>query len=228
MKTIKIVLADDQALFVESLKNILEMRTKDLKIVGVAYDGMQALRIVNAEKPDIVLMDVRMPNMDGVESTKIIHQKHPETKIMMLTTFDDDEYVHEALNHGAVGYLLKTTRPMELIASIRAIREGIFQISPTVAAKLAKMHQLEKSDIAKRTPSVESQPIWLRHLTHREKEILKYVLEGYSNRVIGEKLFISEQTVKNHLSIIYSKMDAHSRPMVIRKLIDAGIDFSHY
>jgi len=225
---IKIVIVDDQALFVEGLKNILEMRTKDLKVVSTACDGKQAIEVVDEYNPDIVLMDVRMPNMDGVISTAIIHKKHPNIKVMMLTTFDDDEYVHEALNNGAVGYLLKTARPSELIASIRAVHEGIVQISPTIAAKLLKTERYTQKEANSKESGEKGKPYWINYLSHREKEILKYVLEGLSNRQIAERLYISEQTVKNHLSIIYSKMDVHSRPQVIRKVIDADIDFSSY
>jgi DNA-binding NarL/FixJ family response regulator len=223
---LKIVLVDDQTLFSESLKNILEMRTKDIRIVGIAQNGMEAINVVNETKPDIVLMDVRMPEMDGVEAAAEIHKSVPNTKIMMLTTFDDDEYVHEALKLGAVGYLLKTTRPAELIASIRAIKEGIVQISPVVAAKLIR--EQEKRKLDNNTISVEKKPEWANYLSHREKEILKLLLIGLSNLQIAERLCIAEQTVKNHLTVVYSKMNAHSRPQVIRKIIDSDINLSSY
>ncbi len=224
---IRIVLVDDQILFAESLKNILEMRTKDLKVVGVAYDGQEAVRIVTEAKPDIVLMDVRMPLMDGVEATRVIQRNNPHIKIMMLTTFDDDEYVHEALSHGAVGYLLKTTRPAELITAVRAIKGGTVQISPEVAAKLVRT---SSSAPKHHTADLSSKktPFWIRSLSHREKELLKYLLEGLNNRQIAEKLFITEQTVKNHLYTIYTKMDVRSRSQAIRKLIDADLNLSSY
>lgn len=225
--TITIVLVDDQTLFVESLKNILEMRTDDLRVVGTALNGKEALEVIDRVKPEVVLMDVRMPELDGVQCAKRVHERHPQAKILMLSTFDDDEYVHEALEHGAIGYLLKTTRPAELIAAIRATRQGIVQISPAVAAKLIRS-QHPTAAAGTRPTRAMSEPEWVRYLTHREKEILKLVLEGLTNRQIGERLFIAEQTVKNHLNVVYSKMDAHSRPQVMRKLIDADINLSSY
>ncbi len=222
-----IVIVDDQILFAESLKNILEMRTEDINVVAIALNGKEAIQTVHDKKPDIVLMDVRMPVMDGVEAAAVIRQVEPSVKIMMLTTFDDDEYIHEALKIGAVGYLLKTTRPAELIASIRAIKEGIVQISPVVAAKLIRDEQrksLKNKGIQEKSVNAE----WMKYLSHREKEVLKLLLTGLSNMQIAEKLYIAEQTVKNHLTVVYSKMNVHSRPQVIRKLIDSDIDLTSY
>ena len=138
MDFIKVLLVDDQILFVESLKTVLETRTKDIKVIEIAHDGWEAVQKVEKEHPHIVLMDVRMPKMDGVEATSIIKKKFPETHVMMLTTFDDDEFVHDALYHGAVGYLLKDIPPDELITAIRAVNEGSVLISQTVAAKIVQ------------------------------------------------------------------------------------------
>jgi len=229
---IRLLLVDDQNLFAESLKNILEMRTKDLRVVGMAYDGEQAVGLVDQLAPDIVLMDVRMPRRDGVEAARIIRERHPEVKVMMLTTFDDDEYVVEAISHGAVGYLLKTTRPAELITAIRAIKGGMVQISPEVARKL-----VGSAGHAGRPPSGESgtpargnqeAQDWVRFLSHREKEILKELLEGFNNRQIAERLFVTEQTVKNHLYTIYSKMSVSNRAQAIKKVVEAGLNLTSY
>jgi len=209
VKKVKLLLVDDQILFVECLKNILEMRTADLKIIAIAHDGIEAVELVERKTPDIVLMDVRMPNMDGVEATRIIHGRYPKIKIIMLTTFGDEDYVHEALKYGAVGYLLKTIAPMELIWSIHAVKYDTIQIDPFVAKKMVEERQVE----AQRTG-----PIWLKYLSSREREVLKLIAKGLTNRRIAERLFIAEQTVKNHLSVIYSKLDVHNRSEALLKV----------
>jgi len=211
---LRVILVDDQILFAESLKNILEMRTEDIRVVGLAYNGQQAIELVKRKRVDVVLMDVRMPVLDGVEATRRILLDHPETRVIMLTTFDDDEYVHEALQYGAVGYLLKTIPPAELITSIRAVKHGTIQISPSVAKKLLDSFR----------PNPENRgPEWLKGLSAREREVLKLLSKGLSNRQIAERLFIAEQTVKNHLSVIYSKMDVHHRTEAILKAKEHGV-----
>ena len=136
MDKIRLVIADDQSLITQSFKVLLETVAKDIVVVGLAMDGREAVALVQKERPDVVLMDVRMPNMDGVQATKAIHQRDPGVKIIMLTTFDDDEYVHEAVRAGAVGYLLKDISTEELISSITAVKEGAVLVSTSVAAKL--------------------------------------------------------------------------------------------
>lgn len=222
---ITIVIVDDQVLFAESLKNILEMRTRDLKVVGVAFDGKEAIEVVGSKRPDIVLMDVRMPKMDGVHAARRILERNPQEKIVMLTTFDDDVYVHEALRHGAVGYLLKTTRPVELIAAIRAIKQGTVQISQEVARKLVReVPPLPgKADSTSATQAGMSS---VSTLTPREKELLKCLLEGLSNKEIADRLFLAEQTVKNHLGIIYEKLEVKNRSQALAMLANMKLDFA--
>jgi DNA-binding NarL/FixJ family response regulator len=206
---IKVLIVDDQNLFTESLKNILEMRTNDLQIIGIAYNGNEAVELVQQHYPDVVLMDVRMPEMDGVEATRIICHKYPDIKIIMLTTFDDDTYVHEAMKYGALGYLLKTIPAEELITAIRAVQHGTVQISPSVAQKMfaAAYHN-----------DITTGPDWLTFLSSREKEVLKMLGKGLTNRQIADRLFISEQTVKNHLHNIYDKVGVKSRSEAIIKV----------
>jgi DNA-binding NarL/FixJ family response regulator len=219
---ITIVIVDDQVLFAESLKNILEMRTRDLRVVGVAYDGKEAIEVVANKHPDIVLMDVRMPKMDGVEAARTIIALNPGEKIVMLTTFDDDTYVHEALRHGAVGYLLKTTRPAELIAAIRAIKQGTVQISQEVAMRLVReVPQAGKGDYS---GPVRVGANATSALSHREREILKCVLGGLSNKEIAGKLFLAVQTVKNHLSVIYSKLEVKNRSQLLAMLANMKLN----
>jgi len=209
METVKIVLVDDQKLFVESLKTVIEARSDSIEVVGIGYNGEEAVTLVRKLRPHIVLMDVRMPIMDGVEATRIICEKYPETQVIMLTTYDDEVYVHDALSKGAVGYLLKETQPSNLIMSILAVKEGSVLISPTIAKKLVKQidNPVPLSSMAENT----GQRPWLDDLTKREKEVLLLLAKGYNNKTIAEKLFIEEQTVRNHVSMIYSKIGVHDR-----------------
>ena len=206
MDKIRIILADDQKLFVESLKSVLESRAEDLEVVGIAYNGQEAVELVRKLHPHIALLDIRMPVMDGVEATGMIHKKYPETQVVVLTTYDDEVFVHDALSNGAVGYLLKETQPANLIMSLRAVREGSVLISPTIAQKLVK--QLENPMQAS---SLGQDSHWLGELTKREKEVLLLLAQGCSNKMIAEKLFVEEQTVRNHVSTIYSKIGVHDR-----------------
>ena len=162
-----ILIVDDQALFADSLKSVLGFRASDFHVVGVAEDGEAAIEMTRRERPDIVLMDIRMPGLDGVQATKIIHAEFPEIKIIVLTSFDDDEYVFEALNHGAMGYILKDIPVNELISSLRAVREGTILMSPAVAKKVVGRGRSEAEAVARTEPksrSVEASaaPGWLR------------------------------------------------------------------
>ncbi len=209
MKKVNVILADDQRLFVESLKTVIETRSDDIEVTGIAFHGQEAVELVRKLRPDIVLMDVRMPVMDGVEATQIICQKYPETQVIMLTTYDDEVYVHDALSKGAVGYLLKETQPSNLIMSILAVKEGSVLISPTIAKKLVK--QLDNPGSFASSTSQTDQTPWLDELTKREKEVLLLLAKGYNNKLIADTLYIEEQTVRNHISTIYSKIGVHDR-----------------
>ena len=218
MNKTRVVLADDQVLFVESLRTVLETRTDDIEVVGIALSGKEAVRLVMELQPDIILMDVRMPDMDGVEATKIIREAYPATHVMMLTTFDDDAYVTEALDHGAAGYVLKDIPPNELIVSLRAVCNGSVIISPSVANKLLRMKDGERGeDSSHEEPSeTPTKNSFLRYLSKREIEILRLIGKGYDNTLIAKKLSIAEQTVKNHVSVIYSKLNVHNRIQVMK------------
>ncbi len=204
---ITLLLADDHVLFCESLRTVLSAEARDVEVVGIARDGEEVVALVEEKRPDIVLMDVRMPGMDGVHATKIIHERFPDTRVMMLTTFDDDEYVREAMKFGAEGYLLKDTPLEKLIISIRALKEGVFQVSPAVVRKLM-------GSASPATGAEESPPDWVQSLSRREKEILRLVAKGQDNPEIARALFIAEQTVKNHMSDIYFKLGVHDRGKV--------------
>jgi len=167
--------------------------------------------------PDIILMDIRMPGMSGVECTRIVRERFPAVQIMMLTTFDDDEYIRQALGHGAVGYLLKDADPMFLISAIRSVKRGGVLIAPQVAKKLL-------GRIAVRGPGEERQRAALDSLSRREHEVLIHLAKGLANREIADALFIAEQTVKNHVSEIYAKLGVHDRAQALLLALEAGIE----
>ncbi len=217
MKRISVLLADDQRLFAESLSILLKTYANDIDVVGIAENGKEAVSLCDEKVPDVVLLDVRMPVMDGVKAAKAIIEAHQKIRVMMLSTFDEDEYVKEALHAGAAGYLLKDISPTELIVSIRAIVEGTVQISPSIAEKLVdKMYG--KSD------NEEPKVPWYRLLSKREREIFKLIAKGYGNKQIAQELFIAEQTVRNYVSSIYTRLDISDRFQLIRLANSAEIN----
>lgn len=205
---IKVLIADDQRMFAESIKYIIESRASDIQIVGIALNGREAVRLVQESCPDIALLDVRMPVMDGVEATRLIGIQHPGVKILMLTTFSDDEYVQASLKYGAVGYLLKSRPPLELINSIRAVMSGILQIDPAVSRSLVHGTQSGVPD--------EQIMANLRTLTPREREVLNLMVQALDNKKIAASLFVAEQTVRNYISTIYFKLGVSNRMDVLR------------
>jgi DNA-binding NarL/FixJ family response regulator len=199
-----VLIADDQILFAESLKYVLERASKSVHVVGIAEDGSQAIEMARRLKPDVVLMDVRMPGVDGVTATRTILREHGGSRVVMLTTFDDDEYVHEAIRCGASGYLLKNMRPRQLINDIQAVMGGATLFSEQVRDKL-----FEERPVADKA-AVES-------LTRRECEILKLLVAAMGNKRIAEKLCISEQVVRNYVSAIYAKLGVEDRMELIQR-----------
>jgi len=213
---IKVLIADDQRMFAESIKYIVESRASDILVVGISFDGREAVRQVGELRPNIVLLDVRMPVMDGVEAARLICRDHPEVKVLMLTTFADDEYVKASLRHGAVGYLLKNRPPVELINSIRAVMGGIMQIDPAVSRSLLYGNQSETPD--------EQILANLKTLTHREREVLTLMVQALDNRQIAKTLAVAEQTVRNYISTIYDKLGVTHRMAVLR-MVDEIVHF---
>lgn len=217
MQSIKVLIVDDQHLFAESLKFVLQNDSDGrIDVTGIAENGKEAVALAQELGPDVILMDIRMPVMDGVEATGIIHQCCPDIKILILTTFDDDELAVDALDHGATGYVLKEVDPHDLILSIEAVQKGAFYISPSVGTKLLDlMHpdqEREKRDKEALIPKLlRAAP----ELTHREAEIVYLTAKARTNIQIADSLFIAEKTVKNHLSSIYSKLGIHNRLALI-------------
>lgn len=207
----RIVLADDQVLFVRSLEKVLTLSTEDISVVGIAMNGKEAVDLSIRHRPDVVLMDVRMPELDGVEAARMIIRELPRCKVIMLTTFDDDAYVRTAISHGASGYLLKDIPPEDLIASIRAVRTSTFLISPAAA------HNLAAPDYPA-APLSEGQASPAEDFTPRERQILNLLLANMDNAEMAEKLFLSERTVRNYVSTIYAKFGVHSRLQLFQEL----------
>jgi DNA-binding NarL/FixJ family response regulator len=201
---IKVLLVDDQGLIRQGLRALLELES-DLEIVGEGENGEQAINLVAEFQPDVVLLDIRMPIMDGVAATLEIQKRFAKTKILVLTTFDDDEYVSAALKNGAMGYLLKDTPSEELAVAIRAVYKGYTQLGPGIVKKLL-------TQFSNPTPT-QSPPVpsTLTELTPREKEVLRLIATGASNREIAQGLYISEGTVKNHVTNILNRLNLRDR-----------------
>jgi DNA-binding NarL/FixJ family response regulator len=201
---IRIVLVDDQHLIRQGLKTLLELEA-DLQVVGEGENGQMAIDLVASLQPDVVLMDIRMPVMDGVAATREINQRFPGTKVLVLTTFDDDQYVAEALRCGAMGYLLKDTPSEELAVAIRSVEKGYTQLGPGLVEKI--MAQLPITA----PPTAPSPPESWQELTPREQEVLRLIAKGASNREIAQSLYISEGTVKNHVTNILNRLNLRDR-----------------
>lgn len=203
---IRVLLVDDQPLFRQGLAGLLSLTT-DLEIVGEANHGQEAIDLVAEVQPDVILMDVRMPVCDGVEATRVIHQTYPWIKIMVLTTFDEDEYIWRSLQAGALGYILKNTPSLQVANAIRTLHLGHSQLGPTIASKVFdRLHSMP----ALPEVAVEDGNL-LESLSSRELEILQEVKLGHSNREIAEYLHLSEGTVKNYVTTLLSKLGVRDR-----------------
>lgn len=218
-KPIRLVLADDQVLFIESLKRVIETLDPGISVLGIAHDGEEAIRMTRELKPDLVILDVRMPKIDGVHAVEHIRNLEPQSKIIMLTTFDDDEYVHEALAKGACGYLLKDIDPQKLVDAIHAVASGTVLMSETIASKVIAQMLAKGSEKTPGKPRLmKSRPDWYHELSYREREVAMLLAKGLDNHEISNLMFLAEQTVKNHVSSIYKKLDAKDRSQLIEKL----------
>lgn len=196
---IRLLLVDDQDIFRQGLAALLSVE-EDLEIVGQARNGQEAIALSQTLQPQVILMDVRMPVFDGVQATREIHQNYPWIRILILTTFDDDEYIFQSLQVGALGYLLKRTPSPEIAAAIRSVAQGYSQLGPTIALKV--FSQLKSYPAPHPTQS---------SLSSREVEVLKLVGQGLNNSEIAQKLYLSEGTVKNYVTQIMSKLEMRDR-----------------
>lgn len=215
MKPIKLLLVDDQSLYREGLRTILSTHP-DLLIIGEAGNGMEAIQMTSELHPQVILMDLRMPKMNGVEATRRIRGANPDSQIIVLTTFDDDEDVFDALRAGAVGYLLKDVPSEKLVEAIRAAARGESFLQPSIAAKVVA----EFSRLSPR-PTVEMAAS--ERLSERECEVLSQLAQGKSNKEIGSALSLAEGTVKNHMSNILNKLGVLDRTQAALKAKEMGL-----
>lgn len=206
MNKVKVLIADDQSIIRDGLKLILDMED-DIEVIGLAANGDEAFSLTEKLKPDVILMDIRMPKCDGVMGTKKISEAYPDVKIIILTTFLEDGYIFEALKYGAKGYLLKDVESDKLADSIRTIVNGGVLIDPAVAAKIV-------TGLGINTKPKMPEPKKTDELTGRETEIAKLIAEGNTNKEIAKLLFISEGTVKNHITNILSKLYLRDRTQI--------------
>jgi len=215
---IKILIADDQELIRESLKIVLDMNA-DMEVVGTASNGREVMEMLAKTLPDVILMDIRMPEFDGVECTRTVKEKFPNVKIIILTTFDDDEYVYYALKYGASGYLLKGCSVQELAAAIHTVMNGGSILNQSVINKVVKLF----SRLAQVNIAMEVNEKLVMELSRTEQNIARLVGCGLSNREIAEKLFLSEGTIRNALSSALSKLHLRDRTQLAIWAVQTGL-----
>jgi two-component system, NarL family, response regulator LiaR len=209
----KVLIADDHALLRESMRSLLD-RQEDIEVVGEACDGVEAVKLSTELKPDIAVMDIVMPRLNGIEASKEIKRISPATAIIILTAHDDSQYVMGLLEAGAAGYLLKSSRGRDVLAAIRAVRAGESVLHPSIIAMLLKR--------AMGMSAEENKPKGGEILTDREIEVLKLAATGMSNKEIADRLSVTVRTVKAHISNIFAKMDVASRTEAILKAVREG------
>ena len=216
MNPIKILLVDDQPLFREGLRTLLSVHA-DFEVVGEAGNGEEAVSLARSLLPSVVLMDLQMPVLDGVAATRRLHKERPDCRVIVLTTFDDDEMVFDGLRAGAIGYLLKDASSEKLSEAIRSAARGESFLQPSVAAKVV-------AEFARLTnkPAMNSRAL-VEPLSDRELEILSLIADGASNREIAGTLFLAEGTVKNHVTNILGKLGVRDRTQAALKARDTGL-----
>ena len=212
---IRLVVVDDQAVVRAGFQTILAAQP-DIEVVGDAADGIEALQVVNAERPDVVLMDIRMPRLDGLEATRRMLSRGDPVRVLIMTTFDLDEYVYEALRAGASGFLLKDVGREELARAVRTVADGDALLAPTVTRRLIDA-------FVQRGPTDRAESVALASLTAREREVLECVARGMSNSEIAAELFVGEATVKSHVANVLLKLDVRSRVHAVIAAYELGV-----
>ncbi len=213
MERIRILIADDHALVRDGTRRILEAE-RDMEVVAEAGDGEEAVTLASALKPDVAIIDIDMPKLDGIEATRQVKALCPETAILILTAYSDDQFVYSLLEAGAAGYLLKSIRSPELVDAVRALHAGESVLHPAIARKVLNRFVSSSGKARKREPS--------EALTQREMDILKLVTRGLSNKEIAEELFLSMRTVQGHLGSIFSKLGVGSRTEAVVRALKEG------
>jgi len=211
---IRVLIADDQELVRTGFRVILNAEP-DLEVVGEASDGRETIEAASSLSPEVVLMDIRMPNLDGIEATRRIAKGDRSPRVLILTTFDLDEYVYEALRAGASGFLLKDAGADELLHAVRVVAAGEALLSPSITRRLIE-------DYARRPPARE-QPAALAELTARELEVFRLIARGLSNGDIARELFVGDATVKTHVARIFAKLDLHDRAQAVVLAYESGL-----
>ncbi|ESU34136.1 chemotaxis protein CheY [Bacillus sp. 17376] len=221
--TTKIVIIDDHQLFREGVKRILDFEPT-FEVVAEGDDGSEAISLVDQHRPDVVIMDINMPNVNGVEATEELIEKYPDSKVIILSIHDDENYVTHALKTGATGYLLKEMDADALVEAVKVVADGGSYLHPRVTHNLVKEYRRLSADEGGSDKYIS--PVEIRRplhlLTRRECEVLQLLADGKSNRGIGEALFISEKTVKNHVSNILQKMNVNDRTQAVVVAIKNG------
>ncbi len=212
--TIRVVVADDQALVRAGFRVIVDAEP-DMEVVAEAADGRETLDAIRRRRADVVLLDIRMPNLDGIEATRLIALEPQPPRVLILTTFDLDEYVYEALRAGASGFLLKDAGAGELLHAVRVVAAGEALLAPTITRRLIE-------DFARR-PRPTARPAALAELTPRELEVLGLIARGSSNANIARELVVSDATVKTHVARIFSKLDLHDRAQAVVLAYECGL-----
>jgi DNA-binding NarL/FixJ family response regulator len=212
---IRVLIADDQALLRGGFRMILESQ-KDIEVVGEAADGREALEQARALEPDVVLMDIRMPELDGLEATRQLVGGEGAPRVLILTTFDLDEYVYEAMKAGASGFLLKEVRPEQLADAVRVVAAGETLVAPAITRRLIE-------EFVRRRPPGSGTPPEVSELTERELEVFKLVARGLSNSEIAAMLFLSEATVKTHITHVLAKLGLRDRVQVVVLAYESGL-----
>jgi DNA-binding NarL/FixJ family response regulator len=214
---IKVLIADDQELIRHSLEIILK-NISDIQVIDSVGDGKSVIRSIRKEKPDVILMDIRMPEMDGVQCTKIIKESYPAIKIIILTSFDDDEYILSALRDGASGYLLKGITIDELVDAIHKVHSGSAMINPNIAQKFIELY----SEMAKNNQLIQVDKKAIHDVTEYEWNVITHVAKGLSNKEIASKLKLSEGTVRNYLSNALYKLNLRDRTQLALWAVQTG------
>ncbi|HEV8249382.1 MAG TPA: response regulator transcription factor [Gaiellaceae bacterium] len=213
--SIRVLLVDDQELVRAGFRMILDAEP-DLEIVAEAGDGLEALEAADRHTIDVALMDIRMPNLDGIEATRRLLERSPETRVLMLTTFDLNEYVYEALRAGASGFLLKDAPPEKLVEAIRIVADGEALLAPSITRRVIE-------EYVSRPPAGNGLPTELDELTSRELEVLRLVARGLSNAEIAGQLFLGETTVKTHVAHILQKLRLRDRVQAVVLAYESGL-----
>lgn len=210
---IKVVIADDHKMFRQGLRMLFEMEA-DIKVVGEARDGVEVQQLAEELDPDVILMDINMPRADGVEATRQVLKKRPDQAVIILTMFREDEHVYQAINGGARGYVLKDADSLDVTRAIRNVAAGGSVLDPAMTSKVFQQFKQLAQGSEKHNPE---------GLTERELEILALIAKGDSNRAIGEKLFLSEKTIKNYITSIFQKLQTNDRTHAAVYAIQRGL-----